>query len=128
MEIKPLSFRGISNGILQMAAYEIFDDYGFKPDITWVPRAQPIRLRTGKSVFVANVGGLLFYTDSQELFEEISAITVAAALFKVLRSRVAAMSAMNEFAQIRRLTTAATSVRGAQLESRIGVSLSLRFI
>lgn len=62
MEVKPLSFRGISNGIAQMAACEIFGDHGYSPDTVWVPKNQPIRLRTGKQVFIANVGGLLFYT------------------------------------------------------------------
>lgn len=98
MEVKPLSYGGITSGVAQMGIYGlVLMPFGYSADFQWQPN--PARRTIGNDTFVVvNLGGVLFYTDDLDIELELLAMAGAgayanrAALLSFLRSGVGMVS------------------------------------
>ncbi len=123
LEIKPLSFPGITAGIAQLATYTVsLAPANIYADVVWAPRTT--LTVQNRQVFVVNVSGLLFYTDETMLQRRLLEITAPTALYAVLRN---ARSGLVAFTRLGiGLAGAAASVRGVMIQSHMSLSVGLR--
>jgi RHS repeat-associated protein len=89
LEIKPISASGVSKGVAKIILdNECFGPY-YTADKKWQPRTSLLRTpRTGTTIFVINVQGIVFYQNIDELEMELLAaavITTPEELLELLR-------------------------------------------
>jgi RHS repeat-associated protein len=82
-EIKPLSLSGIYKGGVQIAVYSKFyglPPWNFNPDTSWTPVPAIV---DGTFTYFLNLGGVVFYSDDEELHKELVAATLATVAYIV---------------------------------------------
>jgi RHS repeat-associated protein len=138
-DIKPLSPGGVSGAALQMATYYLtLQQYSrYIPDVNWhsPPNILTVPLNSrgisGTNVIVFNVGGVLFYTDQQNL-----QVTIAALSFKSYEEGVqklrpllitAGRSAVNPIANVLYIASTAFAISYAINSADIALAAFARF-
>jgi len=77
LEIKPISDSGVVGGVAKMIKNAVvFGPAGYKADVAWQPLSPVLQTPSGETIFVINVGGVVFYQDAELL--EWKLITVGA--------------------------------------------------
>lgn len=78
LEIKPLTPSGIGRAVVAWGLYSAeLGDFGFRPDVLWIPPAQPFPVY-GQQVYVINLLGILFYTDDYQKVQNAQTVLVGA--------------------------------------------------
>jgi hypothetical protein len=126
MEIKPLSYSGIANAMVSMAAYGASLSWaGFYPDHEWEPPKGGLIMVGKADVLVFNLLGVLFYTDAIQIAQDLVAIKVFSDLYQLLRSGRMATSTISEGARITRLAAGAAAGGKSRIDTAMGNAIML---
>jgi len=100
LEIKPLSISGIVDAGIKMEINEInFADSGYTPDNVWEPAVNPI-IVAGTPTYIRNVGGVLFYTDVRDNFEDLAGLVTIQAVKNILTQLLLRPGNVSEFGNV----------------------------
>ncbi len=120
LEIKPISTSGVAKGIAKIALdYEQFGPY-YSADTKWQPRTALLKTpETGTTIFVRNVGGIVFYQNVDRLQMELivaAVITTPQELLEYLRFPIW------ELAPALREASLVPEIEAADIEDTIGIA------
>ncbi len=125
LEIKPISTSGVAAGVAKMVKNATaFGPAGYKPDAAWQPLSPVLRTPSGETIFVINVGGVVFYQDV-ELLEwrliTVGAVVTAKDLLPYLKfqGRLLLRPAL---ARISVMAAGARTVDSARLNQHVGIA------
>ena len=119
LEIKPISSSGVAKGVAKLLIdYGAFP--GFSPDTKWQSRTALLRTpTTGTTIFVRNVGGIVFYQNIDRLQMELitaAVITTPQQLLEYLRFPIW------ELAPALREASLVPEIETADIEGTIGIA------
>jgi hypothetical protein len=87
-EIKPLSFKGIGEGWLQIETYDLaYGKLGFHRETAW-PGGFQAAYVTADPIAYFNVDGIIFYSDAVDDIKDLKQIKDPASAYRVLRGLV----------------------------------------
>jgi len=87
-EIKPLSFKGIGEGWLQIESYDLaYGKLGFHRETEW-PGGFQAAYVTADPIVYFNVDGIIFYSDAVDDIKDLKQIKDPASAYRVLRGLV----------------------------------------
>jgi len=124
-EIKPLSTSGVAKAGVQYLAYsEVFKPFGYSPDASWQPSTH-FAMAGNLEIAFFNAGGIIFYTDATDSFEDFVGLSSLALVNSFMVSPLGkrlAQSIIVAFGdRIPSLVALRVSGDGARLEGALGI-------
>jgi hypothetical protein len=120
-EIKPLSFKGIGEGWIQIEAYDrAYGKLGFSRETIWPGGFQAAYISADPIVYF-NVDGIIFYSDAVDDIQDLKKIKDPSSAYQVLRGLVnKSLNAAIDYA--RSLTRGVTAEEETDIEDTEGIA------
>jgi len=128
LEIKPLSISGVASSATQYAKYNaLFLPFGYSPEVSWTPSKHFVYAGQVQICFF-NAGGIVFYTDLVDLFEDLAILASVQAVRGFIASRgglFIARSLVNVGSRIPALVRARISIDTNRLRTHSSIALTI---
>jgi RHS repeat-associated protein len=126
LEIKPLSTSGVIDAEIKMVLNAInFGPSGYGPDKVWEPAVNPLVV-DGTPTYIRNVGGVLFYTDVRDNFEDLAGVATIQAIKNILTQLLLRPGKVSEFGNVIdfvRKTNGGIAAQEAEIETQEGAAV-----
>jgi hypothetical protein len=126
LEVKPLSYTGWLRSQESFIRYATLGSLvGAFPAGDWVP-TNPVMAVGGQPLYIVNLGGTVFYTDSEQLYKEALVLSTISALGQIFTMAGSFTSKLTEFGEVGELATVGAeseAVAGMELAGDFGVAI-----